>query len=215
LATNRFFTIGHSNHDFGRFTALLNGAGVTAIADVRTYPASQRHPQFNRGHLQEQLKEEGIAYAFLGHQLGGRPTKIQLYRVDGSVDYERVQTTLEFRTGIERLCSARQDYTVCLLCSEEDPLECHRGLMISPVLAERDLPPVHLRGDGSIESTAEFDKRLLNAAKIGKGILDGLFASTLSGAERQSLFREAYRFQARRKAFRWRPESSEQSPEEQ
>jgi uncharacterized protein (DUF488 family) len=214
LPTNRLFTIGHSNHDFGRLTELLRAAGVTAIADVRTYPASQRYPQFNRAELQERLQEEGIAYAFLGRQLGGRPGNPQLYHGDGSVNYESVQATSEFRKGIERVCAAFEDYAVCLLCSEEDPLDCHRGLMISPILVERKLPPVHLRGDGSIESTAEFEDRLLAATKVGTGILDGMFASTLSDAERQTLLRQAYRFQARRKAFRWRPESAAEPQEE-
>jgi len=214
LPTDRLFTIGHSNHDFTRFKDLLRAAGVTAIADVRTYPVSQRYPQFNRTELQERLQEEGIAYALLGLQLGGRPANPRLYHGDGSVDYERVQATSDFRKGIDRVCAACEDYAVCLLCSEEDPLDCHRGLMISPALAERNLPPAHLRGDGSIDSMAEFEERLLAVTKIGEGILDGLFATTLSRPERQTLLREAYRLRARRKAFRWRPESLAEPEEE-
>jgi uncharacterized protein (DUF488 family) len=208
LPTDRLFTIGHSNHGFARFKELLRAAGVTAIADVRTYPVSQRNPQFNRNELQGQLQEEGIAYAFLGPQLGGRPANPHLYRPDGTVDYERVQATSEFRKGIERVYAACEDYAVCLLCSEEDPLDCHRGLMISPALVERKRPPVHLRGDGSLESMTEFEERLLTVTKVGRGIVDGLFATILSDAERQTMLRDAYRFQGRRKAFRWRPESA-------
>jgi uncharacterized protein (DUF488 family) len=214
LVKSRLVTVGHSNHDFAYFVGLLREAGVTAIADVRTHPSSQRYPHFNRSELQYGLQEEGIAYAFLGQQLGGRPASSQLYHGDGTVNYERVRETLEFKNGIERVCSATEDYTVALLCSEEDPLDCHRGLMLSPALVERQLPPVHLRGDGSVETTADFEERLLAATRVGKGILDGMFATTLSDTDREALLREAYRLQARRKAFRLRAVASEGSAEE-
>src|SRR5262249_45107124 len=99
---------------------------------------------------------------------------------------------------------AVEKYCVVLLCSEEDPLVCHRGLMITPAVVEQGIAPVHLRGDGSQESMAEFEERLLTETKVGEGILDGLFAATLTRQDRQRLLDEAYRVQARRKAFRLR-----------
>src|SRR5947199_7614 len=69
----------------------------------------------------------------------------------------------------------------------EDPLDCHRGLMIAPALVERGLAPLHLRADGRVESTAEMEGRLLAETKVGVGILDGLFAGSLGRKERQDL----------------------------
>src|SRR3954464_9466995 len=71
--TERLFSVGHSHHDSVCFLALLRAAGGTAVADVRSQPFSQRQPQFNRPELARLLEEAGIAYAFLGHLLGGRP----------------------------------------------------------------------------------------------------------------------------------------------
>ena len=57
MSANRLFTIGHSNHDFRRLLQLLQSAGVTAVADVRSQPFSQRYPQFNRPELHAGLSE--------------------------------------------------------------------------------------------------------------------------------------------------------------
>src|SRR5260221_3036514 len=134
MALKQLFTIGHSLHDVARLVRLLRAAGADAIADVRSQPYSKRLPQFNREQLDGALRESRIAYSFLGEELGGRPTDLELYDGDGHVDYQRMRQTALFRQGIERLLKARQRYTVALLCSEEDPLHCHRGLMIAPAL---------------------------------------------------------------------------------
>ena len=68
----RLFTIGHSNHEWRKFIELLRQARVTALADVRSTPCSQRYPQFNRRELEQGLKDEDIVYVFLGDAFGGR-----------------------------------------------------------------------------------------------------------------------------------------------
>src|SRR5712692_3955517 len=146
MAGTRLFSIGHSNHDLARLVQLLQQAGVTAVSDVRSQPYSQRLPQFNRPELERGLKQCEIAYAFLGHLLGGRPRQTNLYDMEGRVDYERVRATAAFRQGLDQLSQALDEFTVAMLCSEEDPLNCHRGLMIAPALVEHGLTPAHLRG---------------------------------------------------------------------
>jgi len=206
-AAVRLFSLGHSNHEWGRFLDLLRALGITAIADVRSQPSSQRCPHFNRAELERELRARDIAYGFLGKELGGRPKQPGLYDAEGRADYERVRKTAGFQRGLEHLVSALDQFTVAMLCSEEDPLDCHRGLMIAPALAERGIAVAHIRGDGSVESGAEYETRLLGITGVGDGILDGLFAEGVSATERQDLLAEAYRLQARRRAFHLRPES--------
>jgi hypothetical protein len=208
---SRLFTIGHSNHEFARFVELLRNAGVTAVADVRSQPFSQRYPQFNRAELRSGLADAEIAYAFLGDELGGRPRDSTLYDMEGRVRYERVRQTTFFQKGLDRLETALDSFSVALLCSEEDPIVCHRGLMIAPALVERKLLPNHLRGDNSVETTEDFEARLLVETKVGLGILDGLFTEVIGSDERQRLLEEAYRVQAGRKAFRLRTEGANDS----
>jgi uncharacterized protein (DUF488 family) len=213
LAQTRLFSIGHSNHELARLIALFRNAGVTAVADVRSQPFSQRCPQFNRPDLARELAQQEIAYAYLGEQLGGRPANQSLYDIDGRVDYERVRKLPAFQQGLDRLCQGLESFAVAMLCSEEDPLVCHRGLMIAPALVERGLRPVHIRGSGVHETSSEFEDRLLAETKVGVGIFDGLFAGTITESERERLLAEAYRIQARRKGFRLRLDSQGEDSE--
>src|SRR6266852_3642208 len=133
----RLLSVGHSNHDLAFFLALLHHAGVEAIADVRSRPFSRRLPHFNGPPLAAFLKDSGLAYVYLGDLLGGRPESLELYDEEGRVDYERVRATDLFRRGLERLIRGTDRLVVAMLCGEEDPLDCHRGLMIAPALAEQ------------------------------------------------------------------------------
>lgn len=197
----RLISVGHSNHEWPEFVALLRRAGVTALADVRSSPYSGRYPHFNRESLSNAVRDEDIAYVFLGDLLGGRPGQPSLYDEDGRVNYERVQQTAPFQYGLHQLTRARTSYVVAFLCSEEDPLQCHRSLMIAPALSERGFPPHHLRKDGSLETNEQMERRLLQETGIGAGLIDGLFAATLTEEDRRSLLIEAYRCQARRRAY--------------
>src|SRR5262245_15452457 len=85
----RLLSVGHSNHSFEQFVELLRGAGVTALADVRSSPFSRRLPHFNGPQLAASLRPLGIASVFLGDDLGGRPRPRDLYDEDGRVDYEK------------------------------------------------------------------------------------------------------------------------------
>ena len=188
----RLFTVGHSSHEVERLVELIRGAGVTAVADVRSSPYSRRLSQFNRQTLDALLRHHGIAYVFLGDQLGGRPASSELYHAEGWADYERIRETEAFRLGIERVVRGLERYAIALMCGEEDPMDCHRALMIAPALKERGLPPRHIRKDGRLETTARFEQRLQEETGLGN-----LFPESLA---------EAYRVMNRKKAFRRAPD---------
>jgi uncharacterized protein (DUF488 family) len=198
------YSVGHSNNDWPAFLALLRRAGVTAVADVRSSPYSRRLPHFNRAELEAGLRAAGIGYLFLGDQLGGRPEDPDVYAPDGRVDYEKVRRTFAFRQGLERLLQDLERFTVAMLCAEDDPLDCHRGLMITPALREFGVAPLHLRKDPAVESTPEMEARLLAETGVGAGLLDGLFAPLVSEDERHRLLAEAYRRMAGKKAYQAR-----------
>src|SRR5688572_4057040 len=65
------YTVGHSTRSLADFLALLHHHGVHAIADVRQYPRSRRHPHFNSDSLAAALSAVNVGYhAFAS--LGGR-----------------------------------------------------------------------------------------------------------------------------------------------
>jgi uncharacterized protein (DUF488 family) len=166
------FTIGHSNHSSERFLALLRGADITAVADVRSIPRSRRWPQFSRGRIEHWLADAGIAYVFLGAELGGRPADPALLR-EGRPDYGLMAAAPSFRAGLERVLDGAGKYRIALMCAEREPLDCHRFLLVSRHLKERGVRLRHILADGSIEPQETTEARLLRQSGVEA---DSLFA---------------------------------------
>lgn len=158
--SQRVFTVGHSNHPISKFLELLRQHAVTTIADVRSAPYSQFAPQFNKDPLRKTLKSEGIKYAFLGRELGARSTDPACYE-NGRVRYDRVAQTDLFQVGIDRLVSGSASESIAVLCTEKDPLDCHRTLLVARALVGRNIAVDHILADGSVESHKDSMLRLL------------------------------------------------------
>ncbi|HXJ00872.1 MAG TPA: DUF488 domain-containing protein [Micropepsaceae bacterium] len=164
------FTIGHSNHTSARFLDLLRAHGITALADVRSAPHSRWASQFNKEALAAALAENGIAYVYLGKELGGRPKDPTLLNAD-KPDYAAIAQTDLFRAGIARLLEGAKTYRVAVMCAERDPVECHRFRLIARHLATRDVPVTHILADGKMETQAETESRF-TALKGGKDLFE-------------------------------------------
>lgn len=145
------FTVGASTMPIERLIELLKQHGVTAVADVRSVPASRFTPQFNEKPLQKSLASSGIQYVFLGKQLGARSSRADCY-VDGVVQYRRLAKTPEFEEGIDRVLDGSSREQIALLCTEQEPLDCHRTILVSKVLAERGAEIAHIHTSGILES---------------------------------------------------------------
>ena len=114
----QLYTVGHSNHPIEKFIGLLTANGINAVADVRSRPFSRRHPQFNKERLAAQLAQHGIAYVFLGKELGARSEDPACYE-DGKVQYPRLAATAAFKTGIERVLAGAEKFRLALMCAEK------------------------------------------------------------------------------------------------
>jgi uncharacterized protein (DUF488 family) len=184
-------TIGHSNLPADHFLALLQNAGVTAIADVRSLPFSRRFPWFSGKALAERLRNTAISYMALGDALGGRPRDPSLY-CDGVADYQAMAATAAFRAGLDRVIDEARRQRVCLMCAEREPLDCHRCLLVARALAKRGVAAGHILLDGTIEPHASTEERLLAMAG-GQADLFGDRTTRLDGAYRRRARRVAAR----------------------
>ena len=127
------FAIGHSNHPAEAFLGLLLRHGIEEVVDVRSSPHSRYNPQFNRKTLQAALAEAGVGYVFMGAELGGRPADPSCYDGEGRVQYDRLAGTDAFNEGIRRVIRRADECRIALMCSEKEPLACHRTLLIARV----------------------------------------------------------------------------------
>ncbi|MCS7241285.1 MAG: DUF488 domain-containing protein [Candidatus Caldatribacterium sp.] len=140
----KVFTIGHSNHPLQEFLGLLKKYGITLVVDIRSHPYSRYVPHFNRESLAQCLCREGIGYVFLGECLGGRPREKEYYRADNKVDYELLRQSPRFREGIEQVKRLAAQHRLTLLCSEANPSNCHRKLLVGQTLEEEGFEVVHI-----------------------------------------------------------------------
>ena len=146
-------TIGHSNHPLERFLDLLKGGGVKLLVDVRSMPYSRRFPQFGRERLVQSLSAAGILYRYEGAALGGKPK-------DGA-GYEALAERPEFKEALDRLIAGSADTTLCLMCAEKEPLDCHRTVLVARRLAERGVAVEHLLADGGTRAHDDVEETLL------------------------------------------------------
>jgi len=185
------FTIGHSTHSYEHFLSLLRASGITAVADVRTTPFSRHFPHFNEDALRSELKLDGISYVFLGKELGGRPSGRSFYR-DGVADYEKMANTQMFASGIKRVIEGAKKFRIALTCSEHDPLDCHRCLLVGRSLCEEGVKLVHILGDSSLVSHEAIEEKLLSLAGRSSDDLLMTASERLSAAYRDRSLKVAY-----------------------
>jgi uncharacterized protein (DUF488 family) len=152
-------TVGHSNGPRENFLELLRAADIDVLVDVRTSPFSRYAPQFNEREFRQAVEESGLRYVPMGEQLGGRPADPRLYDDEGHVVYARVARERFFLDGIERLKLGAVSHRIAVMCSEEDPIDCHRRLLIGRVLSAHGVRVLHLRGNGSLQTEDQIRAR--------------------------------------------------------
>ena len=161
------FTIGHSNHRLERFLELLKLHSITAVGDVRSSPYSRYNPQFNREPLDRDLGDVGIAYVYLGKELGARSEDPACYE-SGRVQYNRARTEL-FQGGLDRVQAGMKNYRLALMCAEKEPLGCHRTILVSRHLSARGVHVTHILAKWRIgKPCRQFGADDSNAGASGK-----------------------------------------------
>src|SRR5258706_15149763 len=125
------WSIGHSTLPVADFIALLAGRGIELLMDVRRFPSSRRHPQFNREVLTATLKAADIGYLHFP-ELGGRreprrDSENTGWREAGFRGYADYMQTAEFNAGLSRLLAAAASRRSAIMCAEKAWQNCHRG----------------------------------------------------------------------------------------
>jgi uncharacterized protein (DUF488 family) len=200
----KLFTLGHSNLEMSDVLGTLLRHEIKVLCDVRSRPGSFRFPQFNREPLEARLSAAKIRYEFFGEQLGGRPLDPSCYLPSGLVDYAKRRRAPDFMEAVDRALARAREANTAILCAEEDPLHCHRFLLICPALVQKGALPLHLRRGGVIETHRDAEDRLLQLHGFADVTSDSLFAQG-----REAALEDAMRLQAEQYAFRTSPEAIE------
>lgn len=157
------YTIGHSNHPIERFLELLEKYEIEVLADIRSSPFSRFSGHFSHEPLKIAIQAAGAGYLYLGKELGGKPKEPEFYDQDGHIDYGLIAGSERFAEGIDRLLKGMEKYRIAIMCSEENPVDCHRRRLVGPVLVRRGVLLKHIRGNGELNFESDLeqdDKRI-------------------------------------------------------
>jgi uncharacterized protein (DUF488 family) len=144
------YTIGHSNLPMEQFLRALERYAIGQVVDVRSHPYSRFAPWANPTQLKRELLLAGIDYRFAGNQLGGQPDQRSLRTPAGAPDYDKMSRLPAYQQAIQDLVDAAGRQRVALLCSEGDPLRCHRERLIGRSLRSRGCEVNHIMPDGDL-----------------------------------------------------------------
>lgn len=146
------WTVGHSNHELDSFAQLVLSQQIEFLVDVRSFPYSRYAPHFNCDALEAAMTLRGVRYVFMGEELGGRPTCEDHYDAEGHALYGPMSEEEPFKTAVERLVDGAHRHRIALVCSEANPHDCHRRLLVGKVLSDRGVELRHILSDGTIRT---------------------------------------------------------------
>jgi uncharacterized protein (DUF488 family) len=126
-------TIGHSTRPIETFLALLKTHAIERLVDVRRWPMSRRHPQFNQETLAASLDIGAIGYLWRG-DLGGfrKPaadSPNSAWRAGAFRAYADFMLTAEFAGIMADVEKTAANDRIALMCAEAVPWRCHRQLL--------------------------------------------------------------------------------------
>ena len=171
------WTIGHSTRPIEEFVEALRSLEIKVLVDVRSFPGSRRHPQFNKERLRASLAVDGIEYQHFP-ELGGRrrvtPNSLNMaWRNESFRGYADYMETEDFRRGITRLLDVAGACRTAIMCAEAVWWRCHRSL-ISDYLKAKSVEVMHIMAPGKSEAHPFTSAaRIVNGELSYRAILEG------------------------------------------
>jgi uncharacterized protein (DUF488 family) len=149
-------TVGHGTLPADELARLLTGAGIDALVDVRSFPASRRHPQFRREAMEQWLPDAGVEYRW-EPRLGGRrrpapDSPHRALRVAAFRGYADHMETPEFGDALDALLVEAAARPTAVMCAESLWWRCHRRLLADAVVLVHGTAVEHLFHDGRLQA---------------------------------------------------------------
>ena len=134
----RAWTVGHSTRSLGDFLELLRAHRIEAIADVRRWPASRRHPHFAGEALAGSLPHAGVQYRHFADRGGRRRPSEGSPHIGWENPsfraYADHMSTSEFADALAALVALASSSRTAVMCAEAQWWRCHRRLVADALL---------------------------------------------------------------------------------
>lgn len=157
------YTIGHSNYTMERLIDMLEYYNINCVVDIRGTPYSKYNIQFDKETIRYTLTNAGFVYIYMGKELAAKRIRKNSYNNEGYSNFEEVIKEEEFKRGVERLRNGcEKGYKIILLGAMQDPIRCHRSILVGRELVKNDFDVKHILDDYSIVTQDDIEEMLLN-----------------------------------------------------
>ncbi|WP_277233393.1 DUF488 domain-containing protein [Romboutsia timonensis] len=187
------YTIGHSNYTVERLIDMLKHYNINCVVDIRGTPYSKYNIQFDKETIRYTLSKAGFIYIYMAKELAAKRINKQSYNEEGYSDFEKVIKENEFIEGIERLKNGcNKGYKIALLGAMQEPIRCHRSILVGRALRENGFNVKHILDDYSIASQEDIEQMLLDKyfSNRNQMTIDDLIGNSLT---RKEMIQEGYR----------------------
>ena len=157
------YTIGHSNYPVEKLIDMLKHYNIDTVVDIRGTPYSKYNVQYNKETIAHTLTEAGFIYIYMAKELAAKRENKVSYNKEGYSDFEKVVKEKDFLNGIDRLkVGCEKGYKIALLGAMQDPIRCHRSILVGRALREHGFNVKHILDDYSLASQEYIEQDLLN-----------------------------------------------------
>ena len=157
------YTIGHSNYTMERLIDMLEFYNINCVVDIRGTPYSKYNIQFDKEAIRYTLTNAGFVYIYMVKELAAKRIRKNSYNNEGYSNFEEVIKEEEFKRGVERLKNGcEKGYKIILLGAMQDPIRCHRSILVGRELVKNDFDVKHILDDYSIVTQDDIEEMLLN-----------------------------------------------------
>jgi len=187
------YTIGHSNYSLERLIDMLKYFDINCVVDIRGTPYSKYNVQFDKESIRYSLTKAGFTYIYMAEEFAAKRPNKESYNKEGFSDFERVVQEEAFKRGVERLKNGiNKGYKIVLLGAMQDPIRCHRSILVGRELSKLGFNIKHILDDYTIENQEYIDNRVLDKYFPDRNqiTIDALLGNEMTNEER---INEAYR----------------------
>lgn len=187
------YTVGHSNYSVDRLIDMLKKYDINCVVDIRGTPYSKYNVQYNKETIRNTLISAGFVYIYMAKELAAKRENKESYNKEGYSDFEKVCKEEDFLAGIERLKNGCiKGYRIALLGAMQEPIRCHRSILVGRALREYGFEVKHILHDYSIASQDDIEDMLLDKYFSNRNELtiDELLGNKMS---REDMIKEGYR----------------------
>jgi uncharacterized protein (DUF488 family) len=163
-------TVGHGTLPVEELARLLGEVSVKHLVDVRSFPASRRHPQFRREAMERWLPESGVEYGWeprLGGRRRTRPDSPHgALRVPAFRGYADHMETVEFAAALDEVLGSAEQRRTAVMCAESVWWRCHRRLLADAAVMLRGASVEHVFHDGRVAPHRPTPEARVDGARI-------------------------------------------------